>query len=120
MQPNEVHVLEELPSSETMMLYFSASYYSLIDRGFVVAIAQIRGGSDLGEQWYEDGKLLKKKNTFTDFVACSQLLIDEKYTSASKLVVMGGSAGELLIDVYDMNLNAARQILAKTGRVFSF
>ena len=78
-------------------VYFSASYYSLIDRDFVVAIAQIRGGSDLGEQWYEDGKLLKKKNTFTDFVACSQLLIDEKYTSASKLAAMGGSAGGLLM-----------------------
>ena len=78
-------------------VYFSASYYSLIDRGFVVAIAQIRGGSDLGEQWYEEGKLLKKKNTFTDFVACSQLLIDEKYTSASKLAAMGGSAGGLLM-----------------------
>ena len=78
-------------------VYFSASYYSLIDRGFVVAIAQIRGGSDLGEQWYEDGKLLKKKNTFTDFIACSQLLIDEKYTSASKLAAMGGSAGGLLM-----------------------
>lgn len=78
-------------------VYFSASYYSLIDRGFVFAIAQIRGGSDLGEQWYEDGKLLKKKNTFTDFIACSELLINEKYTSANKLAAMGGSAGGLLM-----------------------
>ncbi len=76
---------------------FSASAYSLIDRGFVYAIAQIRGGSDLGEQWYEDGKLLNKKNTFTDFNACAQKLIDDKYTSANKLAAMGGSAGGLLM-----------------------
>ncbi len=78
-------------------VYFSSSYYSLIDRGFVVAIAQIRGGSDLGEQWYEDGKLLKKKNTFTDFIACAEKLIADKYTSANKLAAMGGSAGGLLM-----------------------
>lgn len=78
-------------------VYFSASFYSLIDRGFVFGIAQIRGGSDLGEQWYEDGKLLKKKNTFTDFIACSELLINEKYTSSDRLAAMGGSAGGLLM-----------------------
>jgi oligopeptidase B len=63
----------------------------------VFAIAQIRGGSDMGEQWYEDGKLLKKKNTFTDFIACSEKLIADKYTSADKLAAMGGSAGGLLM-----------------------
>lgn len=78
-------------------VYFSASMYSLIDRGFVFAMAQIRGGSDLGEQWYEDGKLLKKKNSFTDFIACSEYLVQEKYTSADKLAAMGGSAGGLLM-----------------------
>ncbi|MBK5194534.1 MAG: S9 family peptidase [Proteiniphilum sp.] len=78
-------------------VYFSASFYSLIDRGFVFGIAQIRGGSDLGEQWYEDGKLMKKKNTFTDFIACSELLINEKYTSPDRLAAMGGSAGGLLM-----------------------
>lgn len=78
-------------------VYFSASLYSLIDRGFVYALAQIRGGSDLGEQWYEDGKLLNKKNTFTDFIACSELLVNEKYTSPNKLAAMGGSAGGLLM-----------------------
>lgn len=78
-------------------VYFSTAYYSLIDRGFVFAIAQIRGGSDLGEQWYEDGKLLKKKNTFTDFIACSEKLIEDKYTSPNKLAAMGGSAGGLLM-----------------------
>ena len=78
-------------------VYFSASMFSLIDRGFVYALAQIRGGSDLGEQWYEDGKLLHKKNTFTDFIACSELLINEKYTSPNRLAAMGGSAGGLLM-----------------------
>lgn len=78
-------------------VYFSTAYYSLIDRGFVFAIAQIRGGSDMGEQWYEDGKLLKKKNTFTDFIACSEKLIADRYTSADKLAAMGGSAGGLLM-----------------------
>ncbi|MGP1594187.1 MAG: S9 family peptidase [Treponema sp.] len=78
-------------------VHFSASVYSLIDRGFVYAIAQIRGGSDMGEQWYEDGKLLKKKNTFTDFIACAEHLITQKYTASDKLAVMGGSAGGLLM-----------------------
>lgn len=78
-------------------VHFSTSAYSLIDRGFIYAIAQIRGGSDLGEQWYEDGKLLNKKNTFTDFIACAEKLIDDKYTSPSKLAAMGGSAGGLLM-----------------------
>lgn len=78
-------------------VHFSTIAYSLIDRGFVYAIAQIRGGSDLGEQWYEDGKLLNKKNTFTDFIACAQKLIEDKYTSANKLAAMGGSAGGLLV-----------------------
>jgi len=76
---------------------FISNFYSLVDRGFVFAIAQIRGGSDLGEQWYEDGKLLKKKNTFTDFIACAEKLQEDKYTSASKLAIMGGSAGGLLM-----------------------
>ena len=78
-------------------VFFSPSFYSLIDRGFVFGIAQIRGGSDLGEQWYEDGKLLNKKNTFTDFIACSELLINDKYTSPERLAAMGGSAGGLLM-----------------------
>jgi oligopeptidase B len=77
--------------------YFISSFYSLIDRGFVFAIAQIRGGSDMGEQWYEDGKLLNKKNTFTDFIACAEKLNKDKYTSPDKLAIMGGSAGGLLV-----------------------
>lgn len=77
--------------------YFSTSIYSLIERGFVYAVAQIRGGSEMGEQWYEDGKFLKKKNTFTDFIACAENLIKQKYTSSDKLAIMGGSAGGLLM-----------------------
>jgi protease 2 len=78
-------------------VHFSITSYSLINRGFIYAIAQIRGGSDLGEQWYEDGKLLKKKNTFTDFIACAKKLVNDKYTSSEKLCIEGGSAGGLLM-----------------------
>jgi oligopeptidase B len=77
--------------------YFSSGRLSLLDRGFVFAICHIRGGQEMGRQWYEDGKLLKKKNTFTDFIACSEFLINEKYTSSDKLVASGGSAGGLLM-----------------------
>jgi len=79
--------------------YFSSVRLSLLDRGFVYAIAHIRGGQELGRQWYEDGKLMKKKNTFTDFIACAEQLIKEKYTSQRKLFAMGGSAGGLLMGV---------------------
>ncbi|MCF8320287.1 MAG: S9 family peptidase [Flavobacterium sp.] len=78
---------------------FSSTRLSLLDRGFIFAIAHIRGGEDLGRQWYEDGKLLKKKNTFTDFIDCSNFLIAEKYTSPSHLYAEGGSAGGLLMGV---------------------
>ena len=78
---------------------FSSTRLSLLDRGFIFAIAHIRGGEDLGRQWYEDGKLLKKKNTFTDFIDCSKFLITEKYTSPSHLYAEGGSAGGLLMGV---------------------
>ena len=77
--------------------YFSTVRLSLLDRGFVFAIAHVRGGQYLGRPWYEDGKLLKKQNTFTDFVDCSSFLIDQKYTSADHLYAMGGSAGGLLM-----------------------
>ena len=76
---------------------FRSSILSLLDRGFIYAIAHIRGGSEMGRFWYEDGKLLKKKNTFTDFNDCAQYLVDEKYTSKEKLFAMGGSAGGLLM-----------------------
>ena len=81
----------------TMDPYFSTTRLSLLDRGFIYAIAHIRGGEELGRNWYENGKLLKKKNTFTDFIDCSRFLIDEKYTSAEHLYAEGGSAGGLLM-----------------------
>ncbi len=77
--------------------YFRSSIISLLDRGFVYAIAHIRGGSEMGRQWYEDGKLLKKINTFTDFNDCARFLINEEYTSAEHLYAAGGSAGGLLM-----------------------
>ncbi len=81
----------------TMDPYFSSSRLSLLDRGFIYALAHIRGGQELGRPWYEDGKMLKKKNTFNDFVDVSKYLIDKKYTSAKHLYAMGGSAGGLLM-----------------------
>ena len=76
---------------------FSSTNLSLLDRGFILGIAHVRGGEDLGRLWYENGKLLKKKNTFTDFIDCSKFLIDSKYTSAAHLYAEGGSAGGLLM-----------------------
>jgi oligopeptidase B len=76
---------------------FNSNVFSLVDRGFIYGIAQIRGGSELGEEWYDDGKLLNKKNTFTDFIACAEHLVDGKYTKPEKLAIMGGSAGGLLV-----------------------
>nr|WP_310590556.1 S9 family peptidase [Dyadobacter sp. CY323] len=76
---------------------FSSSRLSLLDRGFIFAIAHIRGGQELGRQWYEDGKMFKKKNTFFDFIDCAEFLIKEKYTSTAHLFAEGGSAGGLLM-----------------------
>jgi oligopeptidase B len=88
----------------TMSDGFSTTRLSLLDRGFVFAIAHIRGSEYLGRQWYENGKLYKKMNTFTDFIDCSKHLIKEKYTSADHLYAMGGSAGGLLMGAI-MNLS---------------
>lgn len=79
--------------------YFSNVRLSLLDRGFIFVIAHVRGGEYLGRQWYEDGKLLKKKNTFTDFIDCTLHLIQENYTSAAHMYASGGSAGGLLMGV---------------------
>jgi len=76
---------------------FSSARLSLLDRGFVFAIAHIRGGGDLGKYWHEDGRMLKKRNSFTDFIAAAEYLIKEKYTQPSKLAIIGGSAGGLLM-----------------------
>jgi len=78
---------------------FSSNRLSLLDRGFVVALAHVRGGGDLGKPWHDDGRMLKKKNTFTDFIACAEHLIAEKWTAAGRIVIEGGSAGGLLTGV---------------------
>lgn len=79
--------------------YFSSIRLTLLDRGFIYVIAHIRGSEYLGRNWYENGKLLQKKNTFSDFIACSVHLIKQKYTSSKHLYAMGGSAGGLLMGV---------------------
>ncbi len=76
---------------------FSSDRLSLLDRGFVFAIAHIRGGAELGEEWHDHGKLLEKKNTFSDFIACAEHLISTRYTASDRLAIMGGSAGGLLM-----------------------
>ncbi len=92
---------------------FSSTRLSLLDRGFVFAIAHIRGGQEMGRHWYEDGKLLKKKNTFTDFISCGEFLVKEKYTSNEKLFAMGGSAGGLLMGaITNMAPNMWRGIIS--------
>ena len=76
---------------------FSAMRLSLLDRGFCFVIAHVRGGGELGRHWYDDGKMLAKRNTFTDFVACARHLVADGWTSADRLVAEGGSAGGLLM-----------------------
>lgn len=76
---------------------FSSHRISLLDRGYIYAIAHIRGGSDMGRQWYEEGKFLKKKNTFQDFIASAEHLIQNKYSEPKSLAIMGGSAGGMLM-----------------------
>lgn len=77
--------------------YFSSNRLSLLDRGFVYAVAHVRGGQEMGGSWYEDGKMMNKKNTFRDFVDCSKWLIENKYVADDKLFASGGSAGGLLM-----------------------
>lgn len=83
----------------SMDVYFSSSNLTLLDRGFIYAIAHIRGGQEMGREWYENGKMLRKKNTFNDFIDVSNYLIDHQFTSAQHLYAMGGSAGGLLMGV---------------------
>jgi oligopeptidase B len=79
--------------------YFSISRLSLLDRGFVYAVAHVRGGGEMGRRWYDDGKMLRKTNTFTDFVACAEHLVSRGWTSPRRLIARGGSAGGLLMGV---------------------
>ncbi len=78
---------------------FNANALSLLDRGFIYGIAHVRGGQDMGRQWYEDGKLLNKMNTFNDFIDCAEFLVEENYTGPEHLFASGGSAGGLLMGV---------------------
>jgi oligopeptidase B len=92
---------------------FSTTRLSLLDRGFVFAIAHVRGGEYLGRKWYENGKLLHKKNTFTDFIDCAKFLIEKEYTSSAHLYAIGGSAGGLLVGtVINMNPELFNGIIA--------
>jgi oligopeptidase B len=98
----------------TMDATFSSNRISLLDRGFVFVLAHIRGGGDLGEEWRDNGKLLKKKNTFTDFISCAEHLIGEKYTKPAKLAISGGSAGGLLVGaVTNMRPDLFGAVIAK-------
>jgi oligopeptidase B len=93
---------------------FDFGRLSLLDRGFIYAIAHIRGGEEMGREWYENGKLLKKKNTFTDFIDCSKYLITEKYTSSQHLYAQGGSAGGLLMGaIVNMEPNLYNGVLSQ-------
>jgi len=95
--------------SQPLFLYAYGSYgssmessfrsyrLSLLDRGFAYAIAHVRGGEEMGRYWYDDGKLLKKKNTFFDFIDCGKFLVDQAYTTKDKMFAAGGSAGGLLV-----------------------
>jgi oligopeptidase B len=97
---------------------FSSDRLSLLDRGFAFAIAHPRGGAELGEEWHDQGKLLAKKNTFTDFIACAEHLIRNRYTSPDKLAIMGGSAGGLLVGaVLNMRPDLFRAAVAKVPYV---
>jgi oligopeptidase B len=92
---------------------FSTTRLSLLDRGFVYALTHIRGGQYLGRDWYENGKMLHKKNTFTDFIDCSKYLIENNYTSEKHLYAMGGSAGGLLMGaIVNMNPELYNGIIA--------
>lgn len=92
---------------------FSSTRLSLLNRGFIYALAHIRGGQEMGRQWYEDGKMFKKKNTFNDFIDCAEFLIKEKFTSPAHLYAEGGSAGGLLMGaISNMRPDLWRGIIA--------
>jgi oligopeptidase B len=94
--------------------WFSTSRISLLDRGAIYALAHVRGGGDLGKTWYDAGKLLKKKNTFTDFIACAEALVRRRFTAPGKLVIQGGSAGGLLVGaVTNMRPDLFKAVIAQ-------
>ncbi|MDB9376044.1 S9 family peptidase [Nodularia sphaerocarpa] len=92
---------------------FSSTRLTLLDRGVVFAIAHIRGGEEMGRKWYEEGKFLQKKNTFTDFIACAEYLIAKNWTASDRLVITGGSAGGLLMGaVINMRPDLFKAVIA--------
>jgi oligopeptidase B len=93
---------------------FSSNRLALLDRGFAFAVAHVRGGGDLGKPWHDDGRMLKKRNTFTDFVACAERLIADGYTRPDRLVIEGGSAGGLLMGaVTNMRPDLFKAVVSK-------
>jgi oligopeptidase B len=97
---------------------FNSGVLSLVDRGFAYAIAHIRGGQEMGRLWYDDGKMMKKMNTFNDFIDVAQHLVDSKYTSKDRLVAQGGSAGGLLMGaITNMRPDLFRAIVADVAFV---
>ena len=125
--PISVLYLDETPIDGSAPLYlygygsygivvdsnFSSARLSLVDRGFIFAVAHVRGGMDLGWDWYEDGKLLNKRNTFTDFIACAEHLIDQSYTEKGRILASGGSAGGMLVGaVVNLRLDLFKAVVA--------
>jgi oligopeptidase B len=97
---------------------FNSRLFSLLDRGFVFAIGHVRGGSEMGRAWYEDGRLFNKKNSFSDFIACAEHLICEGFTSREKLAITGGSAGGLLVSAcLTMRPDLFKAVIAKVAFV---
>jgi oligopeptidase B len=93
---------------------FSPLRLNLLERGFVFAIAHIRGGGEMGRRWYDNGKMLTKRNTFTDFIACAEHLVNERFTSPDRLVIRGGSAGGLLVGaVVNMRPDLFKAVVAQ-------
>jgi oligopeptidase B len=93
---------------------FSSGRLSLLNRGVIYAIAYIRGGGELGEDWREQGRMMKKMNTFTDFIDCAEYLVKNKYTSSDRLVIQGGSAGGLLMGaVVNMRPDLFKAVVAQ-------
>jgi hypothetical protein len=87
-----------IPAAETVEdIAFNSNIFSLVDRGVVYAVAHIRGGGEMGKAWHDDGRMMHKKNTFTDFIACAEYLVTQGYGSKDKLVIAEGSAGGLLM-----------------------
>jgi len=94
--------------------YFSSNRLSMLDRGFIYAIAHVRGGGEMGRYWYDQGKLLNKMNSFSDFICCAEFLVSEKYTTSENLVIEGASAGGLLVGaVINMRPDLCRVVVAE-------